>query len=282
MPSNEQRRENAKRKLERQLERRVERNKRRKIIGSIAAVVAVLVVAGGIYFLATRPASAPPAAAPSNSAPANPPVNIPTALAPAPKRPTALPATATCAYPASAQEKAAKAVQAPPTTNISAQGTAPVSLGTSIGELKFTLDRAVAPCTVNNFLSLAKQGYFDGTECHRMTTSDQLQVLQCGDPTGTGMGGPGYTFKDEVYPELAYGRGILAMANSGPDTNGSQFFVVYGNAQLPPKYTAFGTVDAGSLKLIDKVAQAGVTPGQQGDPQDGKPTTPVKITKVTS
>jgi peptidyl-prolyl cis-trans isomerase B (cyclophilin B) len=101
-------------------------------------------------------------------------------------------------------------------------------------------------------------------------------VLQCGDPTASGSGGPGYNFADEVYPTLTYGRGILAMANSGPNTNGSQFFIVYGDASgLSPNFTAFGTVDEPSLKLIDKVAEAGVVP--EGGPTDGAPVTPVEI-----
>jgi peptidyl-prolyl cis-trans isomerase B (cyclophilin B) len=108
-----------------------------------------------------------------------------------------------------------------------------------------------------------------------------LQVLQCGDPSGSGSGGPGYSFNDEVYPQLKYGRGTLAMANAGPNTNGSQFFIVYGDASaLTPAYTAFGTVDATSLKAIDKVANAGVIP--EGGPTDGKPATPVNIKTATA
>ena len=131
-----------------------------------------------------------------------------------------------------------------------ATGTVGVTLGTSIGDLKFNLDRSLAPCTVNNFINLAKQKYFDNTTCHRLVVTG-IQVLQCGDPGGNGMGGPGYSFKDEVYPELTYGRGVLAMANSGPDTNGSQFFIVYGDgANLKPAYTVFGTVVMGFMLAL--------------------------------
>jgi peptidyl-prolyl cis-trans isomerase B (cyclophilin B) len=283
VPTNEQRRQAAKRKLERQLVRRAERAKRRRIIGVIITVVGVVVAVGLVYWLANlgngnTPASANSTDTSTPNQPADTPTSIPTEIAPAPKRPTPLAATATCEYPASPQAPAAKPVQPPPTANISAQGTVTADVDTSAGKLKFTLDRALAPCTVNNFVSLAKQGYYNDTPCHRLTTSG-IMVLQCGDPTGQGNGGPGYSFKDEVYPELKYGRGILAMANSGPDTNGSQFFIVYGTTELPPKYTAFGTIDADSLKVVDEIAKAGTV--SQGQPGDGAPKNPVKLTTVT-
>jgi peptidyl-prolyl cis-trans isomerase B (cyclophilin B) len=101
-------------------------------------------------------------------------------------------------------------------------------------------------------------------------------VLQCGDPTGTGSGGPGYQFPDELSGKEKYNRGVLAMANAGPNTNGSQFFIVYKNSQLPPNYTIFGSVTSG-LSVVDKVARKGV----QGGGGDGKPVLPVTIKKVT-
>jgi peptidyl-prolyl cis-trans isomerase B (cyclophilin B) len=210
--------------------------------------------------------------------PVDTPASIPTALAPAPKRTTALPATVSCDYPASPSEPAAKPVQPPAGDGIPAQGTVGVAVGTTAGDLTLTLDKALAPCTVNNFVSLAKQGYYNDTPCHRLTTSG-IQVLQCGDPTGQGNGGPGYTFKDEVFPELKYGRGMLAMANAGPDTNGSQFFIVYGEAELPPNYTVFGSLDEASMRTIDGIAKAGTVP--ENGPGDGRPKTPVQLTRVT-
>ncbi|KAA2261923.1 peptidylprolyl isomerase [Solihabitans fulvus] len=296
MPSNEQRRQAAKRKLERQLTRRAVRQKRRRQITVLATVVGTLVVVGGVYLLATQTGSSTDASAStSNSAAADQtdkPASIPTEIAAAPKRPTPLASTVACDYPATPQEPAAKPVQAPPKDNISAQGTVQATLGTSVGDLKLTLDRALAPCTVNNFVSLAKQGYFNDTTCHRMTTGQGLQVLQCGDPTAKGSGGPGYSFADEVFPELKYGRGTLAMANAGKGqnnagTNGSQFFIVYGDGSgLTPNYTVFGSIDADSLKLVDKVANNGVVRGtnpQDGSPTpgDGKPKTPVDIKTAT-
>ena len=101
-----------------------------------------------------------------------------------------------------------------------------------------------APGTVNNFVSLARWKYFDGTKCHRVIENF---VVQCGDPTATGTGGPGYSFADELPGTGEYTIGSLAMANSGPNTNGSQFFIITGDngASLPPSYTLFGQVTAG-------------------------------------
>jgi peptidyl-prolyl cis-trans isomerase B (cyclophilin B) len=163
----------------------------------------------------------------------------------------------------------------PPPGSPSESGEVPVTLNTSVGELGLTLDATNAPCTVNSFVSLAEQGYFDGTTCHRMTTQG-IFVLQCGDPTGTGTGGPGYSFGDELQGTETYGTGTLAMANAGPDTNGSQFFIVYGDSPLPPAYTVFGTADDDAVEAIEEVAADGTTP--QGD---GAPKTKVDIESVT-
>ncbi|MGW0158525.1 peptidylprolyl isomerase [Mycobacterium sp. NPDC003323] len=159
---------------------------------------------------------------------------------------------------------------------------------TDNGIIGILLNNGQAPCTVNNFASLAAQGYFDGTSCHRLTTSADLRVLQCGDPAGTGTGGPGYQFPNE-YPTnqfrltdpairtpTLYPRGTLAMANAGPGTNGSQFFLVYEDSQLPPTYTVFGTIDASGLDVLDQIAAGGVADGSD----DGEPATPVTIDSV--
>ncbi|MEU7477955.1 peptidylprolyl isomerase [Lentzea sp. NPDC042327] len=281
MPTNEQRRANAKRKLERQMVYRQERAKKRRIIAVISTVVVVALVGAGVWFLSTHDfgngdaeASETPQQESVDKA-----ENIPTALHAVPKRPTPLPEKVSCEY-TKGTEPAAKENTIPANGEQPATGTVGVTLGTSIGDLKFNLDRSMAPCTVNNFVTLAKQKYFDNTTCHRLVVTG-IQVLQCGDPAGTGTGGPGYTFKDEVYPEMTYGRGVLAMANAGPDTNGSQFFIVYGDgSNLQAKYTIFGTVDEESLKKIDEVAKTGTvsqTPGQG----DGKPKTPVDIKSAT-
>ena len=162
------------------------------------------------------------------------------------------------------------------------------SIATSAGDIGLELDNAKTPCTVNNFASLAQQGYFDNTTCHRLTTEPNLAVLQCGDPSGTGTGGPGYRFPNE-YPTnqyrltdpalktpVLYPRGTLAMANAGSGTNGSQFFLVYEDSMLPPTYTVFGTIDATGLATLDKIAAGGVADGSN----DGKPAKAVTIESV--
>jgi peptidyl-prolyl cis-trans isomerase B (cyclophilin B) len=268
----------AKRQAERDLERR---RQRRNLAVTVAAVVTVVVVVVGAFVVFGGGGDDTPAAStPSEAAPGNKPSTIPTAMAPAPKRATPLASEVNCTYK-KGTEPAAKKVNPPADGKTKASGTSKVTMNTSIGDLQLTLDSALAPCTVKNFLSLVGQKYFDNTKCHRLTVGEGLQVLQCGDPSGTGSGGPGYSFADEVYPTLKYGRGMLAMANSGANTNGSQFFIVYGDASgLTPQYTAFGTIDEPSVKLIDKVAEAGVTP--ENGPQDGAPITPVEIKSATA
>jgi peptidyl-prolyl cis-trans isomerase B (cyclophilin B) len=163
-----------------------------------------------------------------------------------------------------------------PPDHATVSGKVDVTIATNAGDVGATLDADATPCTVNSFVSLAQQGYFDGTICHRLTTQG-IFVLQCGDPTGTGMGGPGYSFKDELSGKETYGPGTLAMANAGPNTNGSQFFIVYGDSPLPPSYTVFGQVDADGLKVVKHIAAKGTT---NGGP-DGAPKHEVDITSVT-
>jgi peptidyl-prolyl cis-trans isomerase B (cyclophilin B) len=283
--TNQQRREAAKRKLERQLVHRAERAKRRKIVGAGVTVGIVVVVIGIVVAVVYSDNSGSNSAAADPSATPTPPpseVKIPTERAAMPKRPQALANPVSCDYPADPGQPAAKPVQAPAAGQVPSTGTVNVTMKTTAGDIPITLDRALAPCTVNSFINLSKQGYFTDTECHRLGTVG-LQMLQCGDPTGTGTGGPGYSFKDEIFPELTYGRGILAMANSGPDTNGSQFFMVYGDAQLPPNYTVFGSISDDGLTVLDKVAKAGIDPASAAQSQDGtgKPAMPVKFTAVT-
>lgn len=131
-----------------------------------------------------------------------------------------------------------------------------VTLATSIGELELELDSDRAPCTVNNFVSLADQGYFDGTTCHRVIPEF---MAQCGDPSATGAGGPGYRFDDELYGDESYVPGAVAMANAGPATNGSQFFIVTGDATHLSTHTVFGhATDASLKKLVAAEQQASV------------------------
>ncbi|HKV22502.1 MAG TPA: peptidylprolyl isomerase [Mycobacterium sp.] len=195
---------------------------------------------------------------------------------------------ANCAYPTTT-ERASKPNTPPRSGRVPTDpDSVSASMSTSRGPIGIQLDNGKAPCTVNSFASLAQQGYFDDTTCHRLTTSPQLGVLQCGDPSGTGTGGPGYRFGNE-YPTnqyrisdpaltapVMYPRGTLAMANKGSGTNGSQFFLVYADSMMPPTYTAFGTIDSTGLATLDKVAAAGV----DGGSDDGKPATPVTIDSI--
>ncbi|AMY25145.1 peptidylprolyl isomerase [Rhodococcus fascians] len=285
MPSNEQRREAAKRKLERQLVRRAERARRRKqltIAGSILGVVAVVAVVSVVFVVTRGDDDASTAQDSTTSAPADSII--------AAGRTEPLPETVNCSYPAAAQP-AAKPNTPPRTENIpTSDEPLSYSMATTAGNIGLTLNNPESPCTVNSFVSLANQGYFDGTTCHRLTTGAGLQVLQCGDPTGSGSGGPGYQFADEfptdTYAEgdpaaqtpVLYPRGTLAMANAGPGTNGSQFFLVYGDSQLPPAYTAFGTIDETGLATLDAIAAKGA----QGGASDGAPAEPVDITSMQS
>jgi peptidyl-prolyl cis-trans isomerase B (cyclophilin B) len=183
----------------------------------------------------------------------------------------------TCTYVEDGSESA-KQVDPPPATP-SVTGQVNATMATSVGDFQLTLDADTTPCTVNSFVSLAQQGYFDGTSCHRLTTAG-IFVLQCGDPTGTGMGGPGYTIPDELSGSETYPAGTLAMAKtSAPNSGGSQFFIVYEETELPPSYTVFGTVDDATVAAIQKVAAAG-TDNSNGQ-GDGAPITPVDITSVT-
>jgi len=190
------------------------------------------------------------------------------------------PATVTPAAKVAKPPRPGKVPTTPPTVN--------ATMVTNDGSIGVQLDNAKAPCTVNSFVSLAQQGYFDDTPCHRLTASAALAVLQCGDPTGTGRGGPGYRFANE-YPtnqfrpfdptlqqRVRYPRGTLAMANAGPDSNGSQFFIIYRDSMLPPTYSVFGTVDDTGMATVDEIVGAGIT----GDPEDGKPGKPVTVKSI--
>ena len=130
------------------------------------------------------------------------------------------------------------------------------TITTTAGEVTARLDQEQAPNTVNNFVFLARYNYFDDTVCHRVINGF---VTQCGDPTATGQGGPGYQFADELPEAGAYEIGSLAMANSGPDTNGSQFFIISGESgtELPPLYSLFGQIDQDDLDVVAEMDSRG-------------------------
>ncbi|MER6537137.1 peptidylprolyl isomerase [Streptomyces sp. 900105755] len=169
-----------------------------------------------------------------------------------------------------------------PAMTIDASAKYTMTLSTTCGDIGIAMKTSAAPHTVNSFDFLASKGYFDHSKCHRLTTNG-IYVLQCGDPTGTGSGGPGYTIPDENLKDTSlkggiYPAGTVAMANTGQKhTGGSQFFLVYQDSQLPPSYAPFGTVDAAGMKILKKIAAAGETTGQG----DGAPNATVVINKAT-
>jgi len=151
------------------------------------------------------------------------------------------------------------------------------TLTTNCGTIVITTVGNKAPWTLTEMSTLAKAGYFDGSLCHRLTTTG-IYVLQCGDPTATGRGGPGFSYPDENLPANAlnnYPAGTVAMANSGPGTNGSQFFLVFADTSLGPDYTIWGKITKG-LDIVQAIAKAGV----KGGGGDGTPNTTVALTKV--
>lgn len=145
------------------------------------------------------------------------------------------------------------------------------TLKTSEGDIQVKLYADKTPITVNNFVTLSRKKFYDGTIFHRVIEGF---MIQGGDPEGTGRGGPGYQFDDEPF-EGDYKRGILAMANAGPDTNGSQFFIMHADTPLPKNYVIFGEVTKG-IEVVDKIATAPVKSGGEGS----TPVTPVAITSV--
>jgi len=160
---------------------------------------------------------------------------------------------------------------AAPQTCIDPSKTYTIEVDTTLGSYTAELYPTKAPLAVNSFVFLARYHYFDGTPCHRIITGF---VIQCGDPTGSGTGGPGYSFADELPAAGEYKLGSIAMANSGANTNGSQFFVISGDQgiALPPSYSLFGQVTEGLdvVAALDAVGSSG-----------GTPTTPITINKVT-
>lgn len=185
--------------------------------------------------------------------------------------------TTACEYPSAGTP--AKPVDPPQGKGVSASGPVLFTLNTSQGAVSFTGDRAKTPCTINALEALAKQQYFDNTQCHRLVDKG-IFVLQCGDPAGTGRGGPGFKFADELTGRESYPAGTVAMANSGPNTNGSQFFLVYADSKLPAKYTVVGTMDRASIEVVARIAGE----GQDGSNPDGsgKPNHDAKILQATS
>ena len=251
----------------RQAARRAERARKTRIRALAAGGVCVLLAIGvGTYFLVGT--SGGKSAAASSSA-------SPTASATSTAAATVAEPAHHCTYTKSgtAARKVSLPPSAPPYT-ASYQAT----ITTNRGTIDINLLNSKATCTVNSFVHLAEQDYFNNTKCHRLTT-ESIYVLQCGDPTGTGTGGPGYEFGSENLKGATYPAGTVAMANTGqPNSNGSQFFLVYKNTPLPASYTPFGTITQG-LPVIDAIAKAG-SDNSNGS-GDGHPKENVVIDTVT-
>lgn len=299
MSGSKRQRQLAREKYERQQARRAEQADRRRRNQRITAivVVAVLAISGIGYVIvsnqgstdATTATEAIPTAVPTDpgagdSAASDPAASDPSASDPAASDPAASdPATTTdepieepavldCgpALPTRADDVSFDAPgDVDPATSI--------TLTTTCGDIVIALDER-APETVRSATFLAEQGFYDATACHRLTT-DGIFVLQCGDPAGDGTGGPGYVLPDENLPaagEANYPAGTVAMANAGPGTSGSQFFLVYEDTTLPPAYTVLGTVTQG-LDIVQEIASVGTEDGGA----DGRPRQPVVIEKAT-
>jgi cyclophilin family peptidyl-prolyl cis-trans isomerase len=276
VPTSKQRRQAAQRHLQRQLERRAEQaRKRRRNIGILVTTIAVVVVVGAALLLTgvLNGDDDPSAAADgTSSAPA-------TSSTAATTNPDG---TISCTYsPDESGNTNLIDVGTPPDPEATpTQGTVNLLMSTNQGDLTLTLDRAKAPCAAASFAYLTGQGFYDDTPCHRLVNEEAFGVLQCGDPTGEGSGGPTYKYAEEVTPETTYPRGTIAMAKtSAPNTTGSQFFLCFVDTTLPPEYTVVGTIDEAGLQVLETVAAGGIE--DVGPTGDGAPAIPVQIESMT-
>ncbi|WP_329370364.1 peptidylprolyl isomerase [Streptomyces sp. NBC_01483] len=264
----QRRRQLAREKFLRQQQRRTAARRKSHTRNTVVASVLGVIVVGGVVSYATgvfkddgKKANAGAEVTPSAS---------PTSKAPDP-----------CAKPAEGAVKSLSWKKEPAIT-IDKSADYTMKLATTCDDIDVALKTAAAPHTVNSFDFLAGKGFFDHTKCHRLTTNG-IYVLQCGDPKGTGSGGPGYTIPDENLKDTTlkggiYPAGTIAMANTGQKhTGGSQFFLVYQDSQLPASYTPFGTISKSGLTVLKKIAAAGESTGQG----DGAPNATVVINKMT-
>lgn len=279
----ERQRRLARERYERRIARAAERQQMmRKVSAWVAGGLVLLVVAGVVtlavlHLFSNKQASAQgtPSATPSATSTPSP--------TPTPTPPATEPATS-CDYVPSGS--AARPVGGLPPATPDSKATYTATIKTNRGDIVIDLLNSKATCTVNSFVFLASNNFFSNTHCHRLVTSG-IYVLQCGDPTGTGSGGPGYEFANEnlataksANGTVTYTPGTVAMANAGPGTNGSQFFLVYKDSPLQPAYTPFGTIVSG-LNILQAVAKAGVAPVNKASPSsDGAPLEAVVIKSI--
>ncbi|GAA1666150.1 peptidylprolyl isomerase [Streptomyces yatensis] len=284
MVSNEQRRRQlAREKYLRQQQRRESaRHKTRQRNVVIAAVLAVVLAGGGAIAATGALSGSDKDKTKDDAAASGTPSAAPTSKAPDP-----------CAKEAKAvADKKPKKLswKKEPALTVDESASYTMKLETTCGDISVAMDAGKAPHTVNSFGFLAGKGYFDHTKCHRLVNSG-IFVLQCGDPQGTGAGGPGYTLPDENLKDPSikggkYPAGTVAMANQynpqtkqGKNTGGSQFFLVYKESELPPYYTPFGTVDKAGMKVLKKIADAGA--GAPDQTMNTAPNASVVINKAT-
>lgn len=278
----ERQRRRARERYERQREQRFQR--RRKIRQWSGIGLAVLLVGGLVAGLTVVFAGGSPKSSAANK---------PTATATPSASATSSAAAVTepahnCTYTKAGT--AAKTVSLPPATP-DYKSAYQATVNTNLGKIEINLLNSKATCTVNSFAHLADAGFWDNSQCHRLSTNGGLYMLQCGDPTATalaklscssatlGTGGPGYEFANENLTGATYNAGTVAMANSGgPATNGSQFFLVYQKTSLPADYTPFGTITSG-LDILQNVAKAGTSCTYQAG--GGVPKEKVIIKSVT-
>ncbi|MBU6278367.1 MAG: peptidylprolyl isomerase [Actinomycetales bacterium] len=282
MSSNRRQRELARAKYERQQARRSRAAQRRRIQQRIvaAAVVVVLLGAGATWFVLGRSTATPADPAQAQAAASA----LASAIGASPAAPAAPTPSATastgaldCAPPMATRADNLNWPSAPP-VDPAQPGAGTITLATNCGAIVIETLPELAPATVASEVFLTENGFYNATSCHRLTT-EGIFVLQCGDPTGTGSGGPGYTVPDENLPAadgVNYPAGTVAMANAGPNTSGSQFFIVYADTTLPPGYSIWGRVISG-LDVVSSVAGAGVT----GGGSDGAPAQPITIETAT-
>jgi cyclophilin family peptidyl-prolyl cis-trans isomerase len=278
VPTNKQRRQAAQRHLQKQLERRAElAKKRRRNLGILATAVAVtVVVVAALVITGVFSGDDNGSDAASSSTPA--------AASSAAAATTNADGTVSCIYsPDDSGNPNLTDVGTPPTPDATpTQGTSTLLMSTNQGDLTLTLDRAKAPCAAASFAYLASQKFFDGSPCHREVNQPTFGVLQCGDPTGSGSGGPSYKFAQEIPEGTTYPRGTIAMANTGqPNSTGSQFFLCFVDTQLSPDYTPVGTVDEAGLAVLDTVAAAGNDGSFEAQAGGGAPNLPVTIDTMT-
>ncbi|MGX5653448.1 peptidylprolyl isomerase [Geodermatophilus nigrescens] len=243
---------------------------------SVALYIVVVLAALALLFRAVEPVAAEPPANPTAGGP------VTTSAAPA-AQPSAGATDGTCEFVPDMMGNPNLIEVGTPPAEVATTGTTELTMETSVGPIGLTLDHAGAPCAAASFAYLASQQFFDGSPCHRLVNQPTFGVLQCGDPTGTGSGGPTYKFAEEVTPETAYPRGTIAMANSGtPGSTGSQFFLCFVDTQLSPDYTVVGTVDEAGLAVLDTIAAAGNDGSFEPSPGGGAPNVSVTVETMTA